>query len=411
MLILIISIFLVVIFSGIVSGTEAAIISLSFPEAKEILTNAETLNEKQRAERLLHIKNNLQKYITTIVILNNIINIVGSMFIGYLASQMFGNFYMGIISAILTFLIILFSEIIPKIYGEKYDDKIAPHITKPLIFMTALLFPLVWFLNKITNLFIDNSKIENNVSEGVIREMAILGKHEGSINTYESDLIKNVFEMNDTEVYDIMVPRNKVEALDAKATFKEIFKLSQKTGHTRFPVIDDEDEVIGMVNVKDLFKFFGKEKSFDVKKILRVLEFAPEAMKISTLEQKLRRNKTHMAAIFNEHGDFTGIVTLEDIFEELVGEIHDEFDNEDKLIKKIEPKKYHISSSYDIEELDEKFNLELNLEGDFSTLNGFIINKLGRIPNLDEVIVFGKCSFKILKANNKQILNLELVIK
>lgn len=411
MLILIISILLVVIFSGIVSGTEAAIISLSIAEAKEIFSNASTSIQIRRAQRLLYIKDNLQKYITTIVILNNIINIVGSMFIGFLAAQMFGNFVMGIISAILTFLIILFSEIIPKIYGERYDDKIAPNVAFGLILMTKFLFPLVWFFNKLTNLFLDNSKIENNVSEGVIREMAIMGKHEGSINKYESELIENVFDMDDTEVYDIIVPRNKVETITPDMKFKELIKLSQKTGFTRFPVLDEENEVIGMVNVKDLFKFYGKEKSFDIKKVLRKLEYAPEAMKISTLEQKLRKNKTHMAAIFNEHGDFTGIVTLEDIFEELLGEIQDEFDTENKLIKKIEPKKFIVDGSYDIEELNDNFNLGLELFGDYSTINGFIINKLGKIPKENVSIVFDKATFKVLKRNQKQILTLELSLK
>ncbi len=411
LIIFIFSIVFIIISSAIVSGSEAALLSVSYPKIKDLQSKKKSKHDKLKYDKVLHIKDHIHKYITSIVILNNVINIVGSIFIGSLAGKIFGNFYVGIVSAILTFLIILFSEIIPKIYGKRFDSKISVLIATPLIIITKILFPLIWILNKITNLFIGNSKMQDSVSEGVIREMAILGKQEGSINKYESELIENVFDMNDTEVYEILVPRNKIHTLSLNSKYKEILKLSLKSGHTRFPVLDNNDEVAGLVNVKDLFKYYGKEKNFDIKKVIRQLEFAPETMKISTLEQKLRKNKTHMAAIFNEYGDFTGIVTLEDIFEELLGEIHDEFDTEDKLIKKVEAKKFIIDASCDIEDVEDKFGLGINTELDYTTLNGFLIKKLGRIPQEKETIVFEKGTFKIIKTNGKQILKVELLLK
>lgn len=408
---LIILVICVIVFSGLVSGSEAAILSISYPKVKELLSESKK-KEKKRLEILIYIKDNLQSFITTLVVLNNIINIVGSIYVGYVASQIFGDIYLGVISAALTFAIIIFSEIIPKVYGERYSEKISPRISYPLLFVYKTLYPLIFVLNRITKLFIRGESTENHVSEGIIREMALLGKQEGSINQYESELIENVFEMDDIEVYDIMVPKNKVAIINLKTTFQELLSLAKDTGFTRFPVLNEKDDIIGLVNVKDLFRFYDNEKNFSVTKILRPIEFAPEAMKISTLEMKLRRNKTHMAVIVNEHGDFTGIATLEDIFEELLGDIEDEFDDEDEIMmKQIDNRKYSIDGSYDIEELNDELDLSLELEDNYSTLNGFIVDKLGRIPKLNEVIAFKTCSFKVTQANKRQILRVELLLK
>lgn len=404
---------LVIVLSGIISGSEAALLSTSYPEIKEYISNTKNKAKKSKARQLLKIKENLQKYITTIVILNNIVNIVGSMFIGLLSAKIFNNSaIVGLISGILTFLIILFAEIIPKVFGEKHSLNIAIKIAKPLTTITKILHILVILLNKLTDFFIDTSKTENQISEGVIKEMALMGKQEGSINPYESELINNVFDMDDTEVYDIMVPKNKVTSITKQTTFHEIAELTKQTGFTRFPVIEidenNNEEVTGMINVKDLFKHFNKE-NFSVEKIQRNIEYIPETMKLSTLEKNLRLKKIHMAAIFNEHGEFSGIITLEDIFEELVGEIEDEFDKETKLIKKVNETTYIAEGSVEIPELNEFCGLDIDTEKDFATLNGLLIKELGIIPTVSHPpIIINKIRYKILQANKKQILSIEI---
>jgi len=413
LLLFVFSILLIIVLSGLISGTEAALLSTSYPEAKEFLTKSRTEKEVKKAERLLSIKDSLQDYITTIVILNNIVNIIGSMFIGLLAARVFDNsIIVGVISGILTFLIILFAEIIPKILGERHSLKISLFASKPLFVITILLHPLVIFLNGLTKVFIDQNHSKNQISEGVIKEMAILGKAEGSINKYESELIKNVFEMDDTELYDVMLPRKKIVTLNIDTNFLDITKIAKDTGFTRFPVMSNEDEIIGLINVKDLFKFHGKESKFSIKKILRPIEFAPEAMKLSTLEQKLRGNRTHMAVIFDEHGSFSGLVTLEDIFEELVGEIEDEFDTQTKLIRKVSPKTYVVDASCEITDLNDKLNLKIDTDSDYSTLNGFLIDEIGKIPAPnDEIFKTKKAHFNIIKVNKKQILSVEIKVR
>lgn len=406
---LIILIITIVIFSGLVSGSEAALLSISYAKAKE-LDHAK--KKKKKAKYLMKIKEDMQKYLTSIVILNNLINIVGSIYVGVLATQLFGEIYLGLVSGILTFLIIIFAEILPKVYGEKYSTEIALTIAKPIIIITTLMLPLVFLINKFTKKIVKENK-ENNISEGEIKQMAALGQIEGSLNEYESDIINNVFEMNDIEAYDIMVPKSKVEVIDSKASLNSIVELVEKTGYTRFPVIENR-EIIGIINAKDLFKFLTKPADFSIAKIVRPVIFAAESMKIFALEQNLKKQRTHMAIIVNEHGDFTGIVTLEDILEELLGEIEDEFDHEEKLpYTKIAENKFTVDSTADIYELDESLDLDLNLgdDEDFTTINGFLTSELGRIPKVNDIVKLKHCTFRVIKASKRKVLEVELVIK
>jgi CBS domain containing-hemolysin-like protein len=398
----------IIVTSAIISGSEAALLSVSYTKAKE------TANENpadSQAKSLLKIKEDLQKYIATIVVLNNIINIVGSIYVGVIGVRIFGEVYLGVVSALLTFLIIMFSEIMPKIYGEKHSLGISLVISKPLIFLTAILSPVIYILNTISSFFITKGEM-TSISEGEIKEMATLGMEEGSINSYERDVIKNVFKMDNIEAYSIMIPKNETTVLNLHATMDEIVETTQKTGFTRFP-ISINSEIIGMINVKDLFRYYGKEDKFAISKILRPVFYAPETMKIFSLQERLKVEKSHMAAIVNEHGDFTGIVTLEDIIEELVGEIVDEFDKvEDNLINKISDTTYHVQANIDIETLNREFKLDIDqsLE-DFTNLNGYLSTHFGKIPKVNDKIKTPKYTLRVIKANKKKVLEVELLMK
>ncbi len=398
----------IVIVSAIVSGSEAALLSVSYTKSKEI---AKLDANDARAQALLKIKENLQKYIATIVVINNIVNIVGSIYVGVIAVDIFGELYLGAVSALLTFLIIMFAEIIPKIYGEKHSLGVSLIVSKPLIFFSSLFSPVVYILNTIASFFITKGDI-NSISEGEIKEMATLGMQEGSINSYERDVIKNVFKMDNIEAYSIMIPKNETTVLDLFSTMDEIVETTQKTGFTRFP-ISKNNEIIGMINVKDLFRYYSNEKKFAISKILRPVFYAPETMKIFSLQERLKMEKSHMAAIVNEHGDFTGIVTLEDIIEELVGEIIDEFDKvEENFITKISDTIYHIQANIDIETLNAEFdlNIDQSLE-DFTNLNGFLSSYFGKIPKVNDKIKNPEYVLRVIKANRKKVLEVELLFK
>ena len=404
-------IIIIIILSAIASGTEAALLSVSYPKVKE-LSKSKNKKINKKAIILLKIKNNIQKYITGIVIFNNFVNIIGSIYVGVLASEIFGKLYLGLVSGCLTFLIIIFSEIIPKIYCEKNAKTISLNIAKPVFFFTKIISPIIYVLNKITGIFIKNKNL-NSVSEGEIKEMANIGNQEGTINSYESEIIRNVFEMNDLDAYDVMVPISKVKTINNNSNFETIVKLITESGHTRFPV-KNGDEIIGIINAKDLFKYFEKIEKFNIHKILRPVIYASENMKLSTLETKLKNQRIHMAIIVNEFGEVSGIVTLEDIIEEIIGEIEDEFDHpEENKIIEISKNKFHIKGNYDIEELNKKFNLKIeNLENEeFNTINGFFTSKFERICKVNDKIKLNNCSFRVIKASKRQVLEVELIIK
>lgn len=406
-------ILLIIILSGIFSGSEAALLSVSYPKVKEILNNTKSKTKKKQAKNLIHIKDNIQNYITTLVVLNNIVNIIGSIYVGVFATSLLGDLYLGLISGILTFLIIVFSEIIPKVFAEQRADTISLKIAGFLIIMAKIFSPIIYILNKITHFFVKQNNT-NSISEGEIREMAFLGTEEGSIKSYESEIIKNVFKMDDTEVYDIMVPKNEVVTIQHDTNFENIIKIIENSGHTRFPILED-DEIVGIINVKDLFKYHKREEKFQISKILRPVIYAPETMKLSTLETKLKKERTHMAVIVNEFGDFVGIVTLEDIIEEIIGEIEDEFDlpEKKKMVEKISNEKYIVDGGYDIKDLNNEFELGIKdlEEEEFNTINGFFTDKLGRIGKVNDTIKLEKATIRVILASKKQILKVELLLK
>jgi len=403
----IITIVLIIVTSGLVSSSEVALLSISYAKVKDLM-NSDNKSERIRAKRLLKIKDNLQKHISSIVILNNVINIIGSIYVGYLANELFGEFYLGIVSAILTFLIILFAEIIPKIYGEKYSESLAMSVSKPLLFVTFLLKPLIMFLDIIINIFV-KEETRQVVSEGEIKELAAMGHQEGSITEYESEMIQNVFKLDEISVYEIMIPKNEVKFIEYDSTYKQIVKIIGDTGFTRFPIRRD-NEIVGIINVKDLFKFFDKQKTFTIDKILRRVIYAPENMKLHSLEEMIKKEKTHMAIVINEHGDFTGVVTLEDVIEEVVGDIEDEFDRkEENFIIKFGKNVYHIDTKINIDDLNDELKINIQDEEN-STLNGFLIEEFGKIPVVNSKIRVDNLVFRVLKISKKRIMRVELKI-
>ncbi len=399
----------IILLSAFISGSEAAILSVSYGKIKSIYETTKNKKEKEKAKQLLEVKENIRKYITTIVILNNIINIIGSIYVGLFAAQLFGNTIVGIISGIFTFLIILFSEIIPKVYGETHSLKISLTVTPIIVFFTKILYPIVLLLNKIASLFVkkQNKKI---VSESEIKAMAEIGFDEGSINDYEKEVIRNVFEMDDIEVFEIMIPKNKVQTINIKDSFEKIIETIKKTGYTRFPIIKEE-EIIGLLHVKDLFKYYDDKKNFNIQKIMRKVIYAPETMKIFTLQEKLKKSKTHMAIVVNEFGDYTGIVTLEDIIEEMIGDIKDEFDREEKNIEKKGEKKYHVNADINVEELNEKLDLKIPEQEEYTTLNGYITYKLDRIPKNNDIIKEENYIIRVIEASKKKAIKTEITKK
>ncbi len=308
--------------SALFSGIEAALFSISLSRAKVLAEQ-----KKKGSAALVAVKENIRRPITAIVIFNNTFNIIGSIMVGVIASRIFGSGWIGVISAIFTFLIIILGEIIPKTLGENYAEAISLFAATPLIASTKIFSPIIWIIEKITLPFASKNKI---VSEEEIRILSHLGHLEGSIEKDEKEMIQKVFRLNDLTAEDIMTPRTVIEALEYDKTLDETEDEIYALNHSRLPVYkEDLDDIVGIAHQRNLLIAIGRDQG--KKKISEFEEppiYVSEKMKADELLPFFQKRRCHLAIVRDEFGGTSGVVTLEDVLEQLVGEIVDETDEE-----------------------------------------------------------------------------------
>ena len=328
MLTLILTILIILLGSAIFSGSEAALFSLPLSKAKVLAEQ-----KKKGSASLVEIKEHLRRPITVIVILNNAFNIVGSIFVGVVATRTVDNAWIGIISAILTFLIIIIGEIIPKTIGENHNQRIGLAIAKPLLLLTKILSPVVWIFEKITDPFTKKKRI---ASEAELRALVYLSHQEGSIEEDEKELIQKVFLLNDVTAKNIMTPRTVLEALDGNKMLEELEEEIYSLSHSRLPIYSKNlDNIMGICHQRDLLIALSKdEKQRKISEFRQKVETVHQSMKGDKLLPFFQRRRNHLVIVENEFGKTAGVVTLEDVLEELVGEIVDETDKYVDMRKK-----------------------------------------------------------------------------
>ncbi|MCF7835778.1 MAG: hemolysin family protein [Candidatus Marinimicrobia bacterium] len=308
--------------SAFFSGVEASLFSVSLSRAKFLATKG-----KRGAKSFLKIKENIRRPITVIVIFNNVFNIVGSILVGVVATKLLENSWLGLASGVLTFLIIVFGEIVPKSIGENHAEPICLFISRPLLLSTKIFFPFVWIIEKMTKPFTKKNQI---ISEEEIRILSHLGHLEGAIEEDEEEMIQRVFKLNDLTAKDIMTPRTVVDALDGNRSILELQKTIQSSVHSRLPVFSGNlDNIIGICHQRDLLiALSNMEKEKKITEFKQDVIFVSEKIKADKLLTLFQERKAHLAIVKDEFGGTTGIITLEDVLEELVGEIVDETDKE-----------------------------------------------------------------------------------
>ena len=318
-----------------------------------------------------------------------------------------------IITIILSYFTLVFGELVPKRLAMKYYEKISfasIGVIKTISIITA---PFVRFLtfstNIVSKLFGVTGEEEDNVTEEEIRMMVDVGEEKGTIEEEEKEMINNVFEFNDKFVSEIMVPRNKIFAIDIDTTISEVIeRLSEDMRYSRIPVYDENmDNIKGVVYIKDLL-ISTKNKNSKIKSLVKEAYFVSETKRVNELFQELRKDKKQIAIVLDEYGGTAGMVTMEDILEEIVGEIYDEYDKETDKFKKIDNNTFLIDASvalYDVE----KF-LDIDIEDDdVDTLGGYLIKKLDRIPKDGEkpVVETEKITYKIEKVQDRKIIKVK----
>ncbi|MAT39390.1 MAG: hypothetical protein CL946_07275 [Ectothiorhodospiraceae bacterium] len=315
----------IILLSFLSSSMEAALFSVTHVQIEQ-------MEERRRrgAHRLKGNKENIQDSIIAIVILNNLANITGSILVGSIASTVFDEVWLGVFSGVLTFIIILLGEVIPKTIGERKAPQYA-RLTSGIVYLLRIVFiPLIWLTRIMVKPLSNSIAPSSRTSEDHIKTLAKIGHRHGTILESENVLIRRVFHMNDILARDIMTPRTVVVAYQADKTLEEIAKELYKSPFSRFPVFEDDMEnIIGVVRIRDLLEALAKDKG---EKTLRnfadEVSFVPETARIDTLLRDFQRNREHIAIVIDEYGGMAGVLTLEDILEQLVGEIVDEYDSD-----------------------------------------------------------------------------------
>ncbi|MCG2750455.1 MAG: hemolysin family protein [Desulfobacteraceae bacterium] len=390
--------FVLLILSGFFSSAETALFSISRTKARHLAKS------DSKALQLIHrLKRDPHKLLSTILVGNNVVNVGASAMATSLALEAFPHFAVGLSTGVMTLLILVFGEVIPKSLATRNNVAIAKLIIFPIYYCSILFFPVLLFLNFIPKL---TGKIQQtpSLTEEELKTFVEVVEEEGEIKEEEMELIHNIFELDDTSASEIMTPRTDMFVIDAgkPLDIEEILK----SGYSRIPVMDgDFDHIIGVVNIKDLFHHFVTTGSqTDPRAVMSPPYFVPGNKKLDTLVKQFRTRKNHMAIVVDEHGGVSGLITFEDALEELVGEISDETDiEEEPQIQKKGENEWIVFGKTEIETVNESLPLNIPDAESYDTFSGYILDVIGRIPREKEEIKIGSFTITVLEKEGNRL--------
>ncbi len=401
-----------IVFSAFFAACEAAFFSLTSVQLA-------TLKEKKgRSGLLVHsLLEKPRELLITIYIGNELVNIVIAAMVTSIAIKIFGNMGVGIAIGGGTFLILLFGEITPKTLSLKFAERVALLAAYPLKLFSHFVQPVQKKLTLIAEKFLRFlgvrvfSDKESIITDEEFRTLVKMGEGEGILDADEREMIHNVIEFGETTVAEIMTPEIDMFTITEGATMKEILPNIAQNFYSRVPVYDREEEtIIGILFTKDLnrFRHLPSEK-FKLKSVVRPPVFVPKSKKIKELLQDFKKMKRHMAIVLNEYGSVDGLVTLEDVLEELVGEIDSEMRKEEKPLLKINHHSWRLLSRFPISEFNEEFKAALPDEH-FHSIGGFVFDLFGRVPRSGETVTYENFRFQVEKMKGSRIVKLTLDI-
>lgn len=396
--------------SAFFSSAETALMTSNKLKMRNLAENGD-----KRAAKVLKVTENTDKMLSAILIGNNIVNLTASSISTALTLKIFGSKLVGIATGILTFLILVFGEITPKNVASKNAENMALAYIGVISFLVTLLTPVIFIVNTVAkfviSIFNKNGDDNNAVTEEELRAMVEYSHEEGIIENEEKKMIVNVVDFGDTVAGDIMVPRVDMVMVDEKSSYEEILQVFREERYTRIPVYEETpDNVIGILNVKDFLLIEDKE-NFIMKELLREPLYTYEYKKTSALMMDMRKTGANIVIVLDEYGITAGLITLEDMLEEIVGEIRDEFDaDEDEGITKVSDLEYMIDGSTNLDDINDRIGLSLSSE-EYESIGGLIMEKLGRLPVEGEIINFDNIVLTVKKMDHARIEKVCLKLK
>jgi len=394
---------ILIVISAIFSGTEIAFTALSPAKVQTFKSD-----NRFASKAIYRLKSHPESLLITILLGNNLANILATVAATIWGIRTFGSAAIGIISGTLTFIVLIFGEITPKTLAQKYAEPFSRLTAYPLLWLTIILFPIIWVLEKFIYGLMKLFKAKNpirSMSEEELLALVDIGTREGIIEEHEQEFISNVLDFTDTTVEEIMTLEKNIEALEINTSIRDTVKFFVEHTHTRLPVYKrDINNIMGIITVHDILRLIYQEKPI---KTLADLHFnpmvvVPKTKVISKLFKEFQIRRQHLAIVVDEHGDTVGLVTLEDILEEIVGDIIDEQDRELKKVYRIDKNTWEALGDATIERINEELQIELNYP-EHQTISLLILEQLHRFPKQGEKILYENLIFQVKAMSHKKI--------
>ncbi len=372
--------------SGFFSSAETALTTLSLVKVRTMVEE----NPTKRVLTLQKVLDNKSKLISAILIGNNIVNISASSLTTTLVIRLFGNAAVGIATGVLTLLVLLFGEIVPKTWAMYNNEKLALMYSGVIYFLMQILTPIIYVVDIISGAILRLLHIDPNkrsiMTESELKTYVDVSHEDGVIEQEEKKWIYNVFDFSDSVAKDIMIPRIDMTTIDVEASYEDLLNLFKESMYTRIPVYEGEnDNIIGIINVKDFLLVSNKEQ-FKIRDFMREAHYTYEFKKTADLLLEMRSITANVALVLNEYGVTVGMITLEDLLEEIVGEIRDEYDeDEEDLIQKLSDTEYLVDASMKLDDINDALETTFASE-DFDSIGGIIIELLDRFPTDGEQV-------------------------
>jgi len=389
--------------SGFFSGSETALTSLNRIRIHHLVKKG-----VPRAQLLLELTSRPNRLLSTILVGNNIVNIAASAMATSISLRLFGDEGVGIAVAFVTVLVLIFGEITPKTYAAITSETTALRVAVPVYWLQVLFAPVVRLLGFVTNFIIRVSGARQaapgtRITEDEIKIMVGMGEGQGVIESQEREMIDNVFQLNDTLVREVMLPRVDIVAVEADSSLRDPWEKIIDFGHSRLPVYEGSlDNIVGILYAKDLMPKHGQLDEFTTRSIMREAYHVPETKRADELLRQMRKERVHIAVVLDEFGGTAGLVFFEDLVETIIGEIGDEYDERKPLIETVKPGQIRVSAGVNVEEVNELTGLDLPQE-DFDTIGGLVFHMLGRVPEEGDTIDLNEGTITVESVEGRRI--------
>jgi len=397
-----------ILLSGFFSGSETALMSLDRLRLAYLV-------EKKRpgALKLESLLDKPDRLLGTLLVGNNIVNIAISVFATTLLVELYADRAEFLTILILTPILLIFGEVSPKTFAARRSETVAFAVLKPMLLLVTLLAPFVWLVGGVSRLvtrLFGSEEQRAAISGDEIRSIISVGEQAGTVHKDQRRMLHGIFDLAEIRVRDVMIPRTEVVGIEVNTPFATVLTMVRQSMHSRFPVYEGNlDSIVGVIHSKDILNYVDQPDAFTLRTLVRPPYFVPEAKRIETLLQSFRRRRVHLAVVVDEYGGVEGIVTLEDIVEEIVGEIRDEYDIEEVLVRELAPGSFLVDGSASLRSINRRFKLHLS-EEHATTLAGFLLRTFGTIPKAGESCVAEGVRFDVRKVVDRRVEEIEMTL-